>query len=311
MALKRLLGFGKQLLRVKVVDCNSEESHLSRCLNTFDLVALGVGSTLGAGVYVLAGAVARENSGIVVAMATTHPVRLCLLIDIRVSPAGPAIVLCFLIAALASVLAGLCYAEFGARVPKTGSAYLYSYVTVGEIWAFFTGWNLILSYVIGKQRLAVFLLAGLMKTSAKNVFLLLRHVERGASLERHLRRVDREAHRALLQSVHVHQRPGRVGRVPRRLRRRHYHHSDRCASLPRSVLSDVVAQSSQTTFLSGLLAFGVKESAMVNKVFTCINVLVLLFMVISGLVKGTMKNWQIDPEEILKANYTTSNSSLK
>lgn len=64
-------------------------------------------------------------------------------------------------------------------------------------------------------------------------------------------------------------------------------------------------------FLSALLAFGVKESAMVNKVFTCVNVLVLLFMVVSGLVKGTIKNWQIDPEEILKDNYTSSNSSLK
>jgi len=105
-------------------------NELQRTLDARALVLLGIGAIIGTGIFVLTGTAAANH-------------------------AGPALVVSFLIAGFGCALAGLCYAEFASMIPVSGSAYSYSYATLGELVAWFIGWNLILEYLFAAATVAV------------------------------------------------------------------------------------------------------------------------------------------------------------
>src|SRR5437868_2967638 len=108
---------------------------LKRVLGPVQLTALGVGASVGAGIF--------SSIGSAVAGGSEH------------LGAGPAIIVSFLLVAVACALAGFCYAEFAAMVPTSGSAYTYAYATLGELVAWIIGWDLILEYAVGNVAVAV------------------------------------------------------------------------------------------------------------------------------------------------------------
>ena len=112
-------------------EATSEGEHtLRRALGAWNLTLLGIGAIIGAGIFVLTGQAAAAY-------------------------AGPAVVLSFVISGIGCVFAGLCYAEFAAMIPIAGSAYTYSYATLGEFFAWIIGWDLMLEYLFGAATVAV------------------------------------------------------------------------------------------------------------------------------------------------------------
>jgi APA family basic amino acid/polyamine antiporter len=124
-----------QLFATKSIDklareASDTEHGLKRALGPVDLVMLGVGAIIGAGIFVLTGQAAAQH-------------------------AGPAIVLSFILAGAACAFAGLCYAEMASMIPIAGSAYTYSYATMGEFLAWIIGWDLVLEYSLGAATVSV------------------------------------------------------------------------------------------------------------------------------------------------------------
>ncbi len=127
-------GAASRLFRRKsITDLQAEaasDHSLKRALGALNLTMLGIGAIIGTGIFVLTGTVAAQN-------------------------AGPAVILSFVLAGLASVFAALCYAEFASLVPMAGSAYTYGYATLGEFIAWIIGWDLILEYALGAVTVSI------------------------------------------------------------------------------------------------------------------------------------------------------------
>jgi APA family basic amino acid/polyamine antiporter len=126
--MKRL--FLKKTLADLTIEAFEGTHSLKRTLGPISLVAIGIGVIIGAGIFVLTGHAAAQN-------------------------AGPAIVLSFILAAVACAFAGLCYAELSSMIPVAGSAYTYAYATMGQFIAWIVGWDIILEYTLGATTVAI------------------------------------------------------------------------------------------------------------------------------------------------------------
>src|SRR5579864_9315540 len=122
-----------QLFQIKTHEALVEElqsdNRLRRVLGPIQLSSLGIGAIIGTGIFVLTGIAAHDST-------------------------GPALVLSFVVSGITCVFAALCYAEFASMVPVAGSAYTYAYATLGELFAWIIGWDLILEYAVGAATVA-------------------------------------------------------------------------------------------------------------------------------------------------------------
>src|SRR5262250_3913487 len=153
-----------QLFRTKSADQLIRESEepdrqMKRTLSALDLTALGIGAIIGAGIFSLVG---TASAGETFSSKIKTPLMNFIIgwlsgAEVRLGRpgAGPALVISLVVAAIACAFAALCYAELASMIPISGSAYTYSYATLGEIFAWIIGWDLILEYAVGNMAVAI------------------------------------------------------------------------------------------------------------------------------------------------------------
>lgn len=260
------------LFRVKspeelIAESESGEGRMHRHLSAFDLIAFGVGATIGSGIFALTGTAAAGQAVIAGHWWSTPLINFVLGTGFGREGAGPALVLSFLIAAIACAFAALCYAELASMIPVSGSAYTFAYASLGELIAWIIGWDLILEYAVGNIAVAV---------SWSDHFLHLYHGLTGQglplwltadSVTALLRQKHPESAQALLYSTldlpTVFGQPFAV-------------------NLPAFIIVALV---------TWVLVIGIKESARANSAAVAIKVLVVLFFIGYGATLVNPANW--------------------
>ena len=229
----------KFLRRKPITELQSEaenDQRLHRTLGPLNLTALGVGAVIGAGIFVLTGQAAAAY-------------------------AGPGIVFSFIIAGIACALAGLCYAEFAAMIPVSGSAYTYSYATLGEFVAWIIGWDLILEYLFAASTVAVGW-SGYMTSFLKDWGLAIPPAFAGAPYN--------------------HVAPADAGWNLWRLFTEGWVSTGAVLNVPAMVIVAVITV---------LLVIGIRESAAFNNVIVAIKVTVILTFLAVGMAYLNTENW--------------------
>ena len=232
--------------RKNVADLQAEvrmDQSLKRALGPFNLTTLGIGAVIGAGIFVLTGRAAAQY-------------------------AGPAIVLSFVLAGIACAFAGLCYAEFAAMIPISGSAYTYGYATLGELTAWIIGWDLILEYLFAASTVAV------------------GWSEYAVSI---LKDIGIVIPAAFTSAPYNHVTPPDAGWNIWRLFTEGWTNTGAVLNVPAMVIVGLITL---------LLVVGIKESATVNNIVVAIKVAVVLLFIGVGAAYINMENWKpfVPPE---------------
>jgi len=228
--------FKTKNLNMILQESEAQEHKLKRALGPVDLIALGVGAIIGAGIFATIGSATAGGAAHL--------------------GAGPAIMISFVITAICCAFTALCYAEFASLIPISGSAYTYSYATLGEVIAWIIGWDLIIEYAVGNVAVAI---------SWSDYFVQLLE-----GLGIHFPLWLATNYRDGLANPAVLSQAPHIGSIPV------------MCNLPAFLV---------VMFITLVLVVGIKESSAMNNVFVGLKLLILLFFIIVGIKFIQPANW--------------------